>query len=29
VDPEVVVPNGIDTPRGLAVALNTLAAKVK
>jgi carboxyl-terminal processing protease len=29
VDPEVVVHNGIDTSRGLAVALNTLAAKVK
>jgi carboxyl-terminal processing protease len=29
VDPEVAVPNGVDTSHGLAVALNTLAAKVK
>jgi carboxyl-terminal processing protease len=29
VDPEVAVPNGVDSSRGLAVALNTLAAKVK
>jgi carboxyl-terminal processing protease len=27
--PEVLVPHGVDTPHGLAVALNTLAAKVK
>ncbi len=29
VDPEVKVAHGVDTPHGLAVALNTLAAKVK
>lgn len=29
VDPEVVVAHGVDSPHGLAVALNTLAAKVK
>ncbi|HXW58302.1 MAG TPA: S41 family peptidase [Solirubrobacteraceae bacterium] len=29
VTPEVSVPNGVDTPHGLAVALNTLAAKVR
>jgi carboxyl-terminal processing protease len=29
VEPEVAVPHGVDTSRGLAVALNTLAAKVK
>jgi len=29
VDPEVVVAHGVDTPHGLAVALNTLAAHVK
>ncbi len=29
VDPEVKVAHGVDTPRGLAIALETLAAKVK
>jgi carboxyl-terminal processing protease len=29
VDPEVAVPNGVDTSHGLAVALSTLAAKAK
>jgi carboxyl-terminal processing protease len=29
VDPEVKIAHGVDTPQGLAVALNTLAAKVK
>ncbi len=29
VDPEVVVAHGVDTPHGLTVALETLAAKVK
>ena len=29
ITPEVLVPNGVDTPHGLAVALNTLAAKVR
>jgi carboxyl-terminal processing protease len=29
VDPEVVVPSGVDTSHGLAVALNALAAKAK
>ena len=29
VDPEVVVAHGVDTPHGLSVALNTLAAHVK
>ncbi len=29
VEPEVKVAHGVDTPHGLAVALNTLAAKVK
>ncbi len=29
IDPEVRVRSGVDTPRGLTVALNTLASKVK
>ena len=29
VEPEVKIAHGVDTPYGLAVALNTLAAKVK
>jgi carboxyl-terminal processing protease len=29
ITPEVPVANGVDTPAGLAVALNALAAKVK
>ncbi len=29
ITPEVLVPSGVDTPRGLAVALRTLVAKVK
>jgi carboxyl-terminal processing protease len=29
IDPEVRVPSGVDTPRGLTAALNTLASKVK
>ncbi len=29
ITPEVLVPNGVDTPHGLSVALNTLAAKVR
>ena len=29
ITPEVLVPNGVDTPRGLAVALRTLVAKVR
>ncbi len=29
ITPEVTVANGVDTPHGLSVALNTLAAKVK
>jgi len=28
VHPEVIVAHGVDTPHGLAVALNTLAAKL-
>jgi carboxyl-terminal processing protease len=29
ITPEVLVPRGVDTPRGLAVALSTLAGKVR
>src|SRR6202034_3001416 len=29
ITPEVLVPSGVDSPRGLAVALRTLAAKVR